>query len=346
MSELSRNQLVTRRNFIQRAADAAKVAGLGAALGTLGRRAPAASGTANPWAYDDSLYRRTDPKLVRYHEVGRFRSTRPSPRCLAMSKDQRLFIGAGKYLTEYGLDGAQLSEIALAAEPRCVSVADDNAIYIGLRDHLEVYSRRGEQRGVWETRGEKAYFTGVAVSQTDVFVADAGSRVVLRYDRSGKLKGCIGEKKSGSDQTGFIVPSPFFDVQLGHDGLLRVTNPGRHRVETYTCDGDLEYAWGSPGAAIENFCGCCNPIHLALLEGGRIVTFEKGIPRVKVLAEDGKLESVVAGAESFVENSKVCGPNDCTLGGLSGAADAKGRIYALDLVTADVRVMEHNKEGS
>jgi hypothetical protein len=244
------------------------------------------------------------------------------------------------------LDGKQVAEIALGGEPRCVAVAEDGSLYVGLRDHLEVFDPKGQRRATWPSPGQKAYFTGVAVGQADVFVADAGNRVVLRYDRSGTLKGRIGEKNKARNLPGFIIPSPFFDVEIARDGLLRVTNPGRHRVEAYTFDGDLESAWGKPGAGIEKFCGCCNPVNLALLADGRVVTFEKGIPRVKVYAADGTFESVVAGAESFGENAKVCGPNDCTLGGLDGVADASGRIYILDLVASEVRVMEHNQAGA
>jgi hypothetical protein len=76
------------------------------------------------------------------------------------------------------------------------------------------------------------------------------------------------------------------------------------------------------------------------MSDGRIVTFEKGIPRVKVYNSHGQFESVVAGSESFVENAKICGPNDCTLGGLDGVVDSKGRIHILDLVSANVRTME------
>jgi len=346
MTEFSKNQLVTRRNFFQRAAGAATIAGVGAALGApFGRANEAASDRGNPWAYDDSQFRRTDPKLIRYHETRRFRSTRTSPRCLSLSNEGRLFIGAGKYITEYSLEGAQISETALSDEARCLSIAEDGSIFVGLRDHLEVFDSSGQRRLSWESPGKKAYLTSVAASGADVFVADAGDRVVLRYDRSGKLKGRIGEKNQAMKTPGFIVPSPFFDVQIAPDGLLRVTNPGRHRVEAYTFDGDLEFAWGNPGAAIQNFCGCCNPIKLALLADGRVVTYEKGIPRVKVYSATGVFESVVAGAESFLENAKVCGPNDCTLGGLAGAVDSKGRIYILDLVAADVRVMERKAEG-
>jgi hypothetical protein len=180
------------------------------------------------------------------------------------------------------------------------------------------------------------------VTENDVFAADSGGRILLRYDRSGKLQGRIGERDKERDVPGFMLPSPFLDVERHRDGLLRVNNPGRHRVELYTVHGDFELAWGKPSAAIEGFCGCCNPINLALLPDGRCVTCEKGLPRVKVYSAHGEFESVVAGPESFVENARVGageGPGPGGKAGLDAVADAQGRIYILDLVTADIRVM-------
>ena len=341
MSEISKNQLVTRRGFIQRGADAAKLLGLGAALGTGKSGALAANAAAaNTWAYDDTIYRKTDPKLIRYKEVKRFNSTRPSPSCIALGNGDKLFIGAGKFMTQYTLDGAILAETTVSSEVRCLAVANDGMVYVGIRERVEIYNRKGQLQNQLPPPPGKPYLTRLAISDTDLFVADAGNRVVLRYDRSGKLTSRIGAKDKEKRRPGFIVPSPFFDVELANDGLLRVTNPGRHEVEAWTVDGDFEFSWGKPGAAIENFCGCCNPINLALLTDGRAVTFEKGIPRVKVYSADGAFESVVAGAEAFEENARLCGPNDCTVGGLDGVVDAKGRIYILDLVAANVRVME------
>ena len=120
------------------------------------------------------------------------------------------------------------------------------------------------------------------MGENNVFAADAGNRVVLRYDKSGKLAGRIGEKNKERNIPGLIIPSPYLGVVLAPDGLLRVNNTGRHRVEAYTVNGDLESSWGKPSNAIEGFCGCCNPIGLALLPDGRYVTCEKGLPRVKV----------------------------------------------------------------
>jgi hypothetical protein len=345
MSELSKNQLFSRRGFMRRTIGTATIAGAGAGLVTLpGSASSAESRAANPWAYDDSQYRRTDPKLIRYQETSRFQVAQSSPRCLCLTRDEHLLVGAGKSVTEYALDGTKVSQFAVGSEIRCLAASKDGLIYVGLRDHIEIYDGKGQRRGTWESPGKKAYLTGVAVGDSDVFVADAGQRVVIRYDLSGNIKGRIGEKRKDGKATGFIVPSPFFDVEIAADGLLRVTNPGRHCVEAYTFGGDMEFSWGKAGAGIESFCGCCNPINLALLRDGTVITFEKGIPRVKVFSSQGSFEGVVAGAESCVENAKACGPDDCTLGGLDGVGDSKGRIHILDLVAGNVRTMERKSQ--
>ena len=123
-----------------------------------------------------------------------------------------------------------------------------------------MFDSKGARAARWESPDPKTWFTGLAAGEKDVFAADAGKLVVLRYDRSGKIVGRIGRKDADRNVPGFIVPSPFLDVIIHRDGLLRVNNPGRHQVEAYTFDGDLEGAWGKPTAAIEGFCGCCNPI--------------------------------------------------------------------------------------
>jgi hypothetical protein len=339
MSEFFNNRFVSRRGFLGRTLAGAATAG---ALGAL---AAEKTKVANPFAYDVSRFLTTDPKLIRYEQKRTFATPHPSPRAIALGPNGNLFIAAGKYVSEVKPDGTLIGEFALTEEARCLVVADD-AVFVGSRERIEHFDLKGLRRGAWEKPAAKSYFTSLAVGVNDLFVADAGQRLVLRYDRLGKLVARIGERNKERNIPGFIVPSPFFAVKLGADGLLRVTNPGRHRVEVYTAAGDFELAWGRAGAAIEHFCGCCNPTNLALLSDGRVVTFEKGIPRVKVHGADGAFESVVAGAESFAENAKVCGPNDCTLGGLDGVADATGRIYVLDFVAHNVRVMEPKEAKS
>jgi hypothetical protein len=334
------NRLHSRRGFLDKLVTDAKVAGVGGTLAALGLRpARARSGDTNPWAYDVSRYLVTDAALIGYTEKASFASPRKGARGLTLDADGHLWLTAGRTVLELSAQGALLSEFSTTQEVRALAVGGD-MMYAAFKDQVAVISRNGEQRALWEAPGGKPYFTGIAAGGTAVFVADAGNRVVHRYDPSGQAINRIGDRNKERNIPGFIVPSPFFSVAWGKDGLLRTTNPGRHRVELYTPEGDLEMAWGEAGAAIQSFCGCCNPIDLALLPDGRTVTFEKGIPRVKVYSATGQFECVVAGPESFAENAKVCGPNDCTLGGMDGVVDTTGRVLILDFVTGTVRVME------
>jgi len=336
MKELLSHRFVSRRGFMRRSVGAAGLAGLAAWVGRAAGAKPAA---ANPFAYDVEKLLKTDPKLIRYEQAGRFRVPRDEARRVAMGPEEQILVSAGNYVCVLDKQGHRLTEIALSAPVRCTAAAHDGTIYVSLRDHVEVLAPKSQGRSAWTSPAKKAWITGLAVGENDVFAADSGNRVVWRYDRSGKLISRIGEKNKDKNIPGFILPSPFLDVELHKDGLLRVNNAGRHKVEAYTIDGDLELSWGKPSMGIEGFCGCCNPIALALLPDGRIVTGEKGLPRVKVYNAKGDFESVVAGPESFVENAKACDPADCTTGGLDVAVDAQGRIYVLDLVANDIRVM-------
>ena len=81
---------------------------------------------------------------------------------------------------------------------------------------------------------------------------------------------------------------------------------------------------------IEGFCGCCNPTDIALLPDGKVVTGEKGLPRVKVYRQDGAFDAVVAEQSAFVPGSVP----------LDLATDASGHIFVLDALRRVVRVFE------
>lgn len=327
---------VSRRAFLGRGTAAAAVA---AGVTRAAARA-AAPLEENPWRYDVDRLRRVDPALVHFERVASFEVGRPSPRRLALGDGGRIAVAVGRSVLLFSTTGAQLAEWSLDGPARAVCLASDGRLFVGLRDRVEVLDAKGRRTAHWAAFPGRPFVTGLALGEGEVFVADAGNRVVYRCDLDGRVRLRIGEKNRDRQVPGLILPSPFLDVEVGADGLLRVNNPGRHKVETYTRDGDLEGSWGRPGVAIDSFCGCCNPVALALLPDGRCVTAEKGLPRVKVYAPDGTLESVVAGPDSFAavasedrETESTESMND----GLDVAADGEGRLWVLDLVGATVQ---------
>jgi len=332
---------ITRRSFLFSGALTSTLSAI--CVGGVVSRVRAAAGSSNPFAYEVEQFSKTDPKLIAYEEIAKFRAGIAEPRRLKLDAQGRVLIAGKSGTVIIDAAGSRLSEVKTASPARAVEISPEGEIYVALRDHVEVYGNGGELKSKWTAPDRKPWLTGLALSGNELFVADSGSRSILRYDRSGKFLSRIGEKNKERNVPGLIVPSPYLDVAIGKDGLLRVNNPGRHCVELYTASGDYELNWGKPSAAIQGFCGCCNPIALSLLSDNRCITAEKGLQRVKIYAADGTFESVVAGTESFPENSRVGSVHDLsdgTMGGLDVAVDPQGRIYILDLVAADVHIMK------
>ena len=188
----------------------------------------------------------------------------------------------------------------------------------------------------WEKLDARAYITSIAVLDEDVFVADAGNRVVLRYDREGALQGRIGEKNEDVDIPGIEVPSPYLDLAINADGDLWVVNPGRLGLERYRPDGSIVTSWYRPNLRLEGFSGCCNPTHIAFDSAGRLVTAEKGLVRVKKYEVTlGEYEELVAGSKNF--------PREQSLRDL--VVDARDRILLLDPRSDTIRIFEQKDDN-
>ncbi|HUV62424.1 MAG TPA: NHL repeat-containing protein [Sedimentisphaerales bacterium] len=292
--------------------------------------------------YDIEELARIDPNLILYEESGGVIETGlAASHAIAVDSKGSIYVAADRAIRKFSDRGVILGEIDLAEEPGCLTVLADGTLYVGLKDHVEIYDAQGQRQGRWESLGPDARLTSIAVSDDNVFVADAGHRVVVRYDASGNLVGHIGKKDSSRNVPGFVIPSPYFDMAVSRDGLLRVVNPGCRRIEAYTFDGDLEFWWGSSSVAIEGFCGCCNPVNIAVLPDGGYVTCEKGLVRVKVYDSEGEFVGVVAGPRQLVRDGelRVCDlPEECQAGGFDVAVDPAGRILVLDTIKNIVRI--------
>ena len=313
------------------------------------------SGLAERFDYDLDAYHEIDPQWIKYREAALFSSSLHEPRAIAVGPNDTVYLAGDRAIEILDADGSHRRNISLSFEPACLAVVGSESgeetdatwrMYVGDRQRVYVVSGDGTVEATWDSPGERALFTSIAVDedQRNVFVADAGYKIVWHYDNSGKLLGRIGQRDEARNIQGFVVPSPYFDVAVAPDGLLRAVNPGGHRIEAYTFDGHLELAWGKPTMGLEGFCGCCNPAHIAVLSDGRIVTAEKGIPRVKVYSNTGEFDGVVAGPKSFVRDASVTEETRSAHRPtpLVVATDSRLRILVLDLAARQIRVFERN----
>jgi DNA-binding beta-propeller fold protein YncE len=291
---------------------------------------PEESGLGPEFQYDLSAFLKVDPALVRWREAAAHATSLDQPRGLAALPDGGFLVAGDAKVRRFGADGKPAAEFAAAGPAYAVAVGPDGTVYAALKDRVQTFDASGKAAAAWPALGDRAYLTSIAAGPQDVFVADAGQRVVLRYDPAGKLVGRIGEENEARRAPGLLVPSPYLDVALGADGMLWVVNPGRRRVDCYTYDGDFRFAWGKASMKIEGFCGCCNPTHLAVLKDGSFVTSEKGLPRVKTYGPEGDFADVVAAPAQFAEG----------VTGLDLAVDIAGRVLVLDPSARTVRVFE------
>lgn len=273
--------------------------------------------------------RKVDPALVTYSQVREIATGLAEPRGVAVGPDGRAWVVGDREVRAFGAEGTAWIGFAVSEEPRCIAVDDGGNVLIGYRAWVRQHNVSGAVLAEWPVEGKQPFVTCVTPHGGGVWVADAGDRVVLRYSRSGQLTGRLGERDAGRKVPGLVLPSYHLDVLVDEGGRVLVNNPGRLTVETYKPDGAFVESMGKASMAIDGFCGCCNPTDLALLPDGRIVTSEKGIPRVKVLRRDGTLDCVVAGPDDLSVSADS---------GLDLSVDGEGRVLVLDPHARLVRV--------
>ena len=323
------------------------------------------SGLGADFEYNLEQLAKIDPNLILYEESARPINTGfETTHAISIDSHGAIYVAGDHAIRVFNDGGKLLNEIKLPEAPMCLAVetmdeegtSGSRKIYIAMKDHVEVYNNQGKMLAKWQSPGDNAVLTSIAVSKDNIFVADAGNRIVLRYDTTGTIINRIGEKDEDRNIGGFVIPSPYFDLAVGRDGLLRVVNPGIHRIEAYTFEGDLEFSWGEFSSGIKGFCGCCNPVNFAIIHGtdfsgadDNFVTCEKGLTRVKIYDPEGSFVGVVAGPEQLVEGGKVeiCDtPAECQIGGFDVDVDASGRVLILDTIKNIVRIFSRIDDPS
>ncbi len=287
----------------------------------------------NPYALEVDRYKEVDPELVSHEETRNF-SLGSMTAAAIQFHEGRLFITGDSSLVVILPDGTHEAQFGILPHPVSMFV-QEQSIFIGYHSHVVKYNHEGTLLQQWDDLGERAVITNLAGSSDRLYAADAGNRRVVIYSVDGEPVGEFEGKAETEAGHGFIVPSANLDLVVNSFGELWVVNPGKHALENYSDDGRMRGYWESQSFEIEGFLGCCNPARITTMEDGSFVTSEKGMVRIKIYDQSGRLKSVVAIPSQFKEEGKA--PDVCV--------DDKGVVYALDYDRNVIRVFEPKDNG-
>jgi hypothetical protein len=288
---------------------------------------PKGDDNANPYEYDLDKLKKSDSLEVAFKEIKQVTPGLEEIYGITVDPSDRIYISGSNGIEIFDNSGKPEKQIPVEGIARSIQVDNVGKIYAGVEDHIEIFNYSGKRIDKWKAESKNSILTSIAVTPADVFVADAGEKVIYHYDYEGKLINRIGEKDPQNNIPGFVIPSPYFDVGISHSGQLWVVDPGRHTLMNFSFDGKIISTWGKASMGVEGFCGCCNPSNFAYLSDGSFITSEKGIERIKVYQPDGKYKYLVAAPGSFEEGTR----------GLDLTVDSQDRILVLDPMKRKVR---------
>jgi len=289
----------------------------------------------NPYALEVDKYKEVNDALISHKETRNFSLGLMISTDMSLH-DNKLYISGNSSLVVLPLDGTEANMHEILPGATCLEV-DSQHIFIGFGSYVAKYNHEGELLQEWPDLGERTVITNLAIKGNTIYVADAGNRRIVIFNREGERTGQFEGKAESEAGHGFIVPSANFDLAVNSFGELWVVNPGKHALEDYSDDGRMRGFWESRSFEIDGFLGCCNPARISTLEDGSFVTSEKGLVRIKIYDQSGKLLSVVAPPELF-PGEDLKAPEVC--------ADENRVIYALDFNKDMVRVFEPKDQAN
>jgi len=203
--------------------------------------------------------------------------------------EHKIYIASVDKISIFDLLGNHQRDFVVKSGIRDITV-DHSAIYVLYPTEIILYAFNGQKKHEWQACSDNSDYCALTTTKNFVFVTDAENKNIVQYDKEGRLVRFI------RSPNGFIIPSYTFDI-ININDTIYTANSGRHRIESYTLEGEFITSFGKSGAQAGAFAGCCNPVYLAQTATGNILTSEKGNPRISSYGRDGKFRTILFDAE-------------------------------------------------
>jgi hypothetical protein len=170
----------------------------------------------------------------------------------------------------------------------------------------KVYDKKGVELKKMDLPELKTV-TGAKIINNKLIVADYQNRSVIVYNlETGKKEASLADLRTCCG---------ILDFGINSKNEILVANLGAFRVQAFDYKGKIKYAFGKRGRTIDDFHGCCNPVNVAYLNNGAIITVEKDPTRIKVYTKSGAKQ--VDGIQELVKGCRY----------IPMTSDSKNNIY-------------------
>lgn len=202
---------------------------------------------------------------------------------IAIDKNKTVYIAdrGDKKVKKFTAGGEFITEWKTLYIPRAIAVDESGNVYVAemssiTQGLIEKFNSEGKLIKKWTYPGE--FVGGVAVSKNFLYLGNNSRRSIDKFTLEGELVKSFGK---------FAVCCGYLDVAVDSEENIYVAELGAHRVVKYDRNGNLIKTWGKPGTTDGTFCGCCNPINIAVGPDG-VFTSEKSLPRIQKFTKEGE----------------------------------------------------------
>ena len=153
------------------------------------------SGLSPEFGYDLEKLRQTDPQLITYQEsISPIDTGFAEARSVTVDSQDNIYLTGDHAIAVLDNSFKKITSFTLNQPPHCLAVDNDGTLFVTFKDHVKILNPQGKVISSWPPLNAKAVLTSIAVDKNNLYLADAGNRIVLRYDKTGQLLNKIGAK--------------------------------------------------------------------------------------------------------------------------------------------------------
>src|SRR6476646_3210136 len=178
-------------------------------------------------------YRRKQVISGRGTSPDRFASTL---RSIAVDRHGHVYAAGDSEIKVFDASGHLKRRWSTARPVLSVAVADDGSVYAGELRQIEIFDTAGKLIDTWRDDQYLGRVTQIGFVNDTVLAGDAADRAIRRFNRHGRFLNNIGKDNS---LNGLATPNGMVAFGVDARGIVHVANPGKHRVERYTPEGQL-----------------------------------------------------------------------------------------------------------